>query len=284
MSLYESVEVERAVSAARESAMAVGPRPDLPTLTAAEAAEALARERLQQLGQRGQGISPSSSAAEALLAGGGCRWPVALDPDTLRVTGGPFKSYADALQHWMGAPGDGVGVELGPRPGSFMLAVRATPAGWLAWRKVHASTTLDRGSEDGGPGVVVEPRFLGYPSTASWAPPATGVRTGGVVTGAAALLSEADDFIFGAARQTAGRVGWLAWSIGQAWSVPAPSGKRLAFTDRRLDYGVEVVASGPLPVHVRRPDGWVLTLDTLPVPAEMPPWLADELGGRLVKA
>lgn len=165
-----------------------------------------------------------------------------------------------------------------------MLAVRATPAGWLAWRKVHASTNLDRGSDDGGPGIVVEPRFLGYPSTASWAPPATGVRTGGVVVGPGALLTEADDFIYGAARQVAGKVGWLAWAIGQAWSVPAPAGRRLAFTDRTLDYGVEVLVSGPLPVHVRRADGWALTLDTLPVVAEMPGWLADELGGRLVKS
>jgi len=281
--MYESVEVERAVSAARESAMAVGPRPDLPTLTAAEAAEQTARERLQQLGQRGQGIAPSASAAEALLALGGCHWPVALDPDTLRVTGGPFMSYGDALQHWMAAPGDGVGVELGPRPGSFMLAVRATPAGWLAWRKHHASQTYDRGTEDGGVGVVVEPRFLGYPSTASWAPPATGVRMGRVAVGSAALMTEADDFVFTAARKTAGRVGWLAWAVGTAWQVPAPAGKVMAFTDRRLDHGVEVVTTGPLPVHVRRPDGWALALDTLPVTAEMPGWLADELGGRMVK-
>lgn len=284
MSLYENIEVERAVSAARESAMAVGPRPDLPTLTPGEAAEQTARERLQRLGQRGQGIAPSAAAAEALIAGGGCRWPVPLDPDTLRPTGGPFKSYAECLQHWMGAPGDGVGVELGSQPGGgFMVAVRAAPHDWLAWRKVHASTTYDRGGEDGGPGISVEPRFLGYPSTASWAPPATGVRQGAVVTGAAALLSEADSFIFGAARQTAGKVGWLAWAVGTAWQVPAPAGKVMAFTDRRLDHGVEVVTSGPLPVHVRRPDGWALSLDNLPVVAEMPSWLADELGGKLVK-
>lgn len=96
----------------------------------------------------------------------------------------------------------------------FLFAARATPADWLAFRREHGSETVDRGGE-GGPGLVVEPLSEGAVSTARWSQPATrGIRAGRVVVGVAAQLQEADDFVYGAARQVAGRVGWVAWNRG----------------------------------------------------------------------
>lgn len=269
--------IAAARAAAVEHAGEVATRLDLSPPTQ----EDTARDRLQQLGSRGQGISPSAGAAEALIASG--YLPVPLDSTSLVPSGPPLSSYSEALAHYFAHPGDGAGIELGARPGSTLVAARATPGAWLEWRKAHASETLDRGTEGGGAGIVVEPLFMGFPSTVSWSPPAARVRTSRVVVGVGAQLEEADSFMFGSKRQLEGEINWVVWSVTNVWSVETTA-QPITFTDRRLPGGVAVTTSTVLPVHVVRPDRWTLTIDHMPTTAPMPPYLTAALGGKLGKA
>jgi len=272
MTSYEAHELDAARAAALAHAGEVATRPEGVRRSTPEEA---ARGRLRLLGS--QQIAPSAGVAEAMIALGYELVPV--DGRTLQPAGPPLTSYADAMAHYFAHPEDGAGITLGARPGSFLVAVRAAPAAWAAWCKVHASETLDRGGE-GGPGVVTEPRYIGGMQTCRWSPPAARVRAGRVVVGVAAQLQEADSFVYGGPRKLHGEIGWLVWSVAHTWSVASHPDWPVTFTNRKLD-GIEVVASGVLPVHVVRPsDGWSLMLDSVPPTLPMPDYLISALGGK----
>lgn len=276
MTMYEDAEIGAVRAAALEHAGMVATRPEGVRRSTPEEA---ARDRLRLLGA--QQIAPSAGVAEAMIALG--YQPVPVDGRTLQPAAPPLTSYADAMAHYFAHPEDGAGITLGARQGSFLVAVRAAPAAWGAWCRVHASETMDRGGE-GGPGVVTEPKYIGGMQTCRWSPPAARVRTGRVVVGVGAQLEEADDFVYGGPRKLHGEIGWLVWSVSHVWAASSSDPARpVTFTNRRLD-GIEVVASGVLPVHVVRPsDGWTLMLDSVPPTMPMPEYLIAALGGKVGK-
>jgi len=218
--------------------------------------DAGARQHLQSLAR----MNPAIGTAEGLLAT--TTIPVVpVDRDTLTPSGEPFRGFSDAVQHYQARPHDGAALALGPqRDGSTLVAVRATAAAWSAWLAEHGTETRQILSDEGH--VESESRSYldpGRHTKVHWSPPGVAARTTAVVVGRAALMVEGEKVR--ADRAGVGETGWVAWSIGAAWSVAGKDGMRLSFKDRPLDHGVVLVASGVLPMAAHRADGWTLSPD-----------------------
>lgn len=266
-----------AVEAARDHALARG---ELGAVSVDPDAEA--RQHLRALGR----ISNGPAVAEALIAvvGAGV---VPLDRATLVATADAFAGYTEAAQHFQQRPYDGVGLLLGEQPdGSVRLAVRASPAAWGAWLAEHGVEVRQQIGDDGR--VVGETKSykdIGRHCRVHWSPPGVAARSTSAVVGRAQI--EAEGRRVRSDRSGEDEVGWVAWSVGFAWSVGGEAGKRLAFASRTLAPGVKLLGDGVLPMAASRSDGWSLVATTVPPtlePAEFPEWLVTELGGKLVKA
>ena len=244
--------------------------------------DADSRDHLRALSR----LNPAVGVAEGLLA----VTPTAvvpLDRDTLSASGEPFDGFADAVQHYQARPHDGVGLKLGAQAdGSVLVAARATAAAWSSWLAEHGTDLRQILSDDGH--VESESRSYldpGRHTKVHWAPPGVSARATPVVVGPAALMVEGEKVRMD--RAGVGEFGWVAWSIGAAWSVAGKDGMRLSFKDRPLDHGVSLVATGVLPLAAHRADGWSLTYTGQPVtlePEAVPPWLVAAFGGKWVTA
>jgi len=244
--------------------------------------DAEARQHLQSLAR----INGAIGTAEGLLAT--TTTPVVpVDRNTLSASGEPFGSFSEAVQHYQQRPHDGVGLQLGAqRDGSVLVAVRATASAWSSWLGAvgteHRQILSDDGHVESESRSYLDP---GRHTRVHWAPPGVAARSTAVVIGPAALMVEGEKIRTD--RGGSGEVGWVAWSVGAAWSVAGKDGLRLSFKDRTLDHGVSLVATGVLPLAAHRADGWSLTYTEVPVtldPAGVPVWLVDAFGGKWVKA
>ena len=239
-----------------------------------------ARRRLATLAR----VGPGPGTADGLLAASNLN-VLALDSDTLEPTSTPFPSFAAAADHFSLRPHDGAGLQLGTQPGgSTLLAVRATAAGWSAWLAENGTESRER-EDDNGRRVDRSYRDPGRHARVHWSPPAVAARVTAVTIGRSALWEEGEKVRTD--RAGVGEVGWVAWSIGTAWSLAGKAGLRLAFADRRLGAGVTLLATGVLPMAAARADGWTLSSTGVPPTlegAEIPAWLVEAFAGRWVKA
>lgn len=237
------------------------------------------RDALRRLSQ----IAPGAGVADAALAVTS-RPVVALDPDTLRPSSDPLTTYEQILQHYSDRWADGCGLPLGAqRDGSVLVAVRCTAASWVAWLAAHGVERREVDDDYGTTRTVVSYMDPGPHVRVHWAPAPMAARSTPVVVGQAALIEEGDKVR--ADRAGVGEIGWVAWAIGSAWAIGAQPGKRLEFSTKKLDLGVEVLAAGEvLPLHAARRDGWTLTSTGLPATIDPPEWLVTALGGRWVRA
>ena len=264
------------IARARVHAMTAGTRPyDVDP-------DADSRDHLRALSR----LNPAIGTAEGMLAVQ--TTPVVpLDRDTLAASGEPFGGFSAAVEHFQRNPHDGVGLQLGAqRDGSVLVAARATAAAWSSWLAEHGTETREQVDDDGR---VVD-RTASYLDPGRhvrvhWSPPRVQARAGAVTVGRAMIEAEGERLRTD--RAGVGEVGWVAWSIGAAWSVAGRDGLRLRFKDRPLDHGVALLATGVLPLAAHRADGWSLTYTSQPItlePEAVPPWLVDAFGGRWVKA
>jgi hypothetical protein len=231
-------------------------------------------------------INPAIGHAEGLLATVTTA-VVPVDRNTLTASGEPFSGFSAAAEHYQARPHDGVGLALGPQPdGSALVAIRATAAAWSAWLAEHGTERRDVVADDGH--VESESRSYLDPGRhvrVHWSPPAIQARATAVAVGRAMI--EAEGAKVRTDRSGVGEIGWVAWSIGAAWSLAGSGGLRLAFRSRDLGHGVQLVADGVLPLASTRADGWSLTSTGTPVtltPNETPEWLVKAFGGKWVKA
>jgi len=241
-----------------------------------------ARDHLRALSR----LNPAVGVAEGLLAV--TTIPVVpVDRDTLVASGEPFGGFSEAVQHYQQRPHDGVALQIGAqRDGGVLVAIRSTAAAWNAWLAERGTVARDVVDEDGRV-VATNRSYLdpGRHTKVHWSPPGVHARTTPVVVGRVALMAEGEKVRTD--RAGVGEVGWVAWQIGAAWQLAGKDGMRLAFTNKALDHGVELLAEGVLPMAAHRADGWTLSATEVPCaiePAAVPLWLVDAFGGKWVKA
>ncbi len=239
-----------------------------------------ARRRLAALAR----VSPGPGTASGLLATSNM-YVVALDADTLEPTSAPFPSFSAAADHFSLRPYDGAGLQLGAQPGGgTLVACRATAAGWAAWLAENGTEAHER-EDDNGRTVDRSYRDPGRHARVHWSPPAVAARVTAVAIGRSALWEEGEKVRTD--RAGVGEVGWVAWSIGAAWSLAGKGGLRLAFADRLLGAGVTLLATGILPMAAQRADGWFLSSTGVPVtlsPTDVPAWIIGAFAGKWVAA
>ncbi|MBA3620034.1 MAG: hypothetical protein H0W56_10675 [Acidothermales bacterium] len=229
--------------------------------------EEVDRLRLDELAYR----CPAAKVAGALLGVSGLP-PVATDPDApTTASSGPLSTSAEVFAHYRNRNADGVGLQLGAAPGGrTVVGVRGTPTAWSAFMAERA--VVERRTFEGQVAVNRLHRDAGRPVAVSWQPPPASTRSSGPLYG-----REIDAAARRPERPGQATPGWLVWLV-----APDEAGRTVAFKSRRLGAGVEVLASGLVPLFATRSDGWRIAAD-VPMSEPLPSWLVDALGGRWSK-
>ncbi len=241
--------------------------------------DSAAMEAIRQLEQ----LAPSAGTAAALLNVAAVR-PQPIDRDSLKPTADPLPTLTAVEAHYRQNPADGCAVAAGPQLNeSTVFALRGPVAGLRAW--LADAGTEERADEHGR--ITRTYRPMSPYVTVAWSPPK--VRARSVVAYGAAIDSAHRHLVGDRDRQAAADTvtGWLVWTTACVWTVapqPGTAGERrqLVLTNRKLGHGVELVASGIIPWHCARPDGWVCAASGVPIAPddELAPWLAEALGAR----
>ncbi len=226
------------------------------------------RDRARSLG------CPGADVAVALLSVTG--WaPIPLGDD-LAPSGGPLGTYGDIHKHFRQRHADGVGLELGAKPGGVVLvAVHGTAKAWADWTS-DVAVDRDVRNYEGRTSETATYKNIGRFVAVNWTPPPSTMRSTGVAVGREALNAAAE--MMRPRRLGTNERGWCVWA------APPVNGRTLTFPARRkLGHGLEVLGEGSIvPWHAKRDDdGWTLATSGVPMAdGPLPAWLIAELGGR----
>lgn len=239
-------------------------------------------------------FAPAAHAASALVGSHGMP-AVPLNRDTLQPTAAPLATLSDVVEHYRTNYADGVGILAGADPTRTVFAVKGPLAKVRQWLEQIGTEEHHRTGDTGRTtSEWREWRPVPTFTQVAWTPPAPPKAASTVAFGAAvntdplALRGDHRD-----RKAVAERTAWLCWSVPATWAVPPALDamgelvrgqglQRLKVRSHKLTDGVEVVAEGVIPWHVRSADGWSLIAPGMPRDTDMPipAWLLEATGAK----